>query len=105
MSNKIIVINAGSSSIKFKIYEEETHNVIANGLCERIFIDGHFTMTFGDKKVDLDVAMPNHTNATECVLEQLKANKIITNLNEIIGIGHRVVLSGENIKESLETTD
>ncbi|MDR3257701.1 MAG: acetate kinase [Mycoplasmataceae bacterium] len=106
MSKKIIVINAGSSSIKFKIFEENTYKVIASGLCERIFVDGHFSMKFDDNQsLDLDSAMPNHTKAIECVLEQLKKHKIITDFNEIVGVGHRVVLAGSEITSSVETTD
>jgi acetate kinase len=105
MNKKIVVINAGSSSIKFKIFQQENFQVIASGLCERIFVDGHFNMKFGNNQtVDLNVSMPNHTKAIECVLEQLKVNEIITDFNEIIGIGHRTVLGGAEIKESVETT-
>jgi acetate kinase len=105
MNKKIVVINAGSSSIKFKIFQQDNLRVIASGLCERIFLDGHFTMKFGnDQVVDLNVSMPNHTKAIECVLEQLKNNKIIIDFNEIVGVGHRTVLGGAEIKESVETT-
>jgi acetate kinase len=106
MSKKIIVINAGSSSIKFKIFEKDTYKVIASGLCERIFVDGHFSMKFGNNQsIDLDSAMPNHTKAIECVLEQLKKYQIITDFNEIVGVGHRTVLGGSEITSSMETTD
>jgi acetate kinase len=105
MNKKIVVINAGSSSIKFKIFEQENLKVIASGLCERIFVDGHFNMKFGnDQMVDLNVPMPNHTAAIETALEQLKTNQIITDFNEIVGVGHRTVLGGAEIKESMETT-
>jgi acetate kinase len=105
MSQKIVVINAGSSSIKFKIFEKDNYKVIASGLCERIFVDGHFSMKFDDKEVNLDAAMPNHTKAIECVLEQLKKYRIITDFNEIVGVGHRTVLAGSEITSSVETTD
>jgi acetate kinase len=105
MSKKIIVINAGSSSIKFKIFEQLTYKVIASGICERIFVDGHFNMKFDNEAVDLNATMSNHTKAIECVLEQLKKYKIITDFNEIVGVGHRTVLGGDEIKSSVETTD
>ncbi|MDR0739633.1 MAG: acetate/propionate family kinase [Mycoplasmataceae bacterium] len=104
MNKKIIVINAGSSSIKFKIFLQENLQVIASGLCERIFVDGHFNMKFNDQQIDLNISMPDHTKAIECVLEQLKINKIITDFNDIVGVGHRVVLAGAEIKTSVKTT-
>jgi acetate kinase len=105
MNKKILVINAGSSSIKFKIFQQTDLQVIASGLCERIFVDGHFNMKFADNQIiNLNVNMPNHTKAIECVLEQLKVNKIITDFNDIIGIGHRAVLGGSEIKESALTS-
>ncbi|MDR0986062.1 MAG: acetate kinase [Mycoplasmataceae bacterium] len=105
MSNKLLIINAGSSSVKFKVFEAETKKVITSGLCERIFVDGHFEMKFNDKKIELNYAMPSHTEAINCILEQLKNNNIINDFSEIIGVGHRVVLAGEKISESCETTE
>jgi acetate kinase len=105
MDKKIVIINAGSSSIKFKIFRETDYLVIASGLCERIFVDGHFTMKFhDDQSVDLNYDMPNHSEAIKCVLEQLKKNNIVTDFNEIVGVGHRAVLGGSEITESMETT-
>jgi acetate kinase len=105
MNKKIIVINAGSSSIKFKIFQQDNYRVIVSGLCERIFVDGYFKMKFNEtQEVELNTLMPNHTKAIECVLDQLKKNQIITDFNEIIGIGHRAVLGGAEIKSSVETT-
>jgi acetate kinase len=57
-----------------------------------------------DKEIDLQYPMPNHTKAIECVLEQLKDNQIIVDFNEIVGVGHRTVMGGEEIKTSMETT-
>jgi acetate kinase len=105
MNKKIIVINAGSSSIKFKIFSQEDYRVITSGLCERIFVDGHLEMKFGEnQRIDLNVSMPDHTKAIESVLEQLKKHQIIADFNEIVGVGHRTVLGGAEIKESAITT-
>jgi acetate kinase len=95
-SKKILVINAGSSSIKFKLFYAKNLDVIASGLCERIFIDGYFKVKYGNNQLsEANVAMPNHTKAIEYMLNQLLKLGIVTNLKEIIGVGHRVVQGGE----------
>ncbi|GHU47128.1 acetate kinase [Bacilli bacterium] len=104
MSKKILVINAGSSSIKFKLFNAENYLVEASGMCERIFVDGHFTMKFNDQKIDFDASMNNHTEATEIILNELTKNKLVTDINEIIGVGHRVVLAGEKYSTSMAIT-
>ena len=68
---KILVINAGSSSLKYQLIDMEGENVLAKGLCERIGIDGHFTHKVGDRKWEKDVAMPDHTAAFEQVKQDL----------------------------------
>ncbi|MDC4182831.1 acetate kinase [Mycoplasma bradburyae] len=89
--NKILVINAGSSSIKFQLYDA-SEKVLAKGLCERIFIDGAYKYEFSDgTKEESTAAFPNHKEALSHLLESLKKHKVINDLNEIVGVGHRVV--------------
>jgi acetate kinase len=105
MSKKILIINAGSSSIKFKLFEKVNYHVIASGLCERIFVDGQFTMKYGDNKVfQTNTPMPDHTKATEYLLNQLKDLHVIEDFNDIIGVGHRVVLCTPKITSSVAIT-
>lgn len=101
MNKKILVINAGSSSIKFKVYGYEKLNEIAGGLCERIFVDGHIKLKTKTGKVfDKNIAMPNHTVAVKIALDALKQLKVISDLNEIVGIGHRIAMGGNHFKKS-----
>ena len=68
----ILVINAGSSSLKYQLMNPETGEVSAKGLCERIGIDGRLTHKVGDKKVVKDIPMPSHSEAIAAVLEILQ---------------------------------
>ena len=78
MNKKILVINAGSSSIKFRVYNFEDLKELANGLCERIFVDGHIkTKTTEGKVIEKDAAMPDHTAAVQIALDALKELKVI----------------------------
>jgi acetate kinase len=105
MSKKILIINAGSSSIKFKLFEQAEYKVIASGLCERIFVDGQFSVKYGNnQEFESKTQMSNHTQATEYLLNQLKQLHIIEDFNDIIGVGHRVVLSSPNITSSVKIT-
>ena len=100
---KILVINAGSSSLKYQLIDMEGEQVLAKGLCERIGIDGHFTHKVGDKKWEKDVAMPDHTAAFEQVKQALTAGegKVIGDLSEVSAIGHRVVQGGSKYDRSV----
>lgn len=89
-SHKILVVNAGSSSIKFQLFNDKKQ-VLAKGLCERIFIDGFFKLEFNQKKIEEKVQFNDHNLAVKHFLNALKKNKIITELSEIGLIGHRVV--------------
>ena len=93
---KILVVNSGSSSVKYQLIDMQTEKVLAKGLCERIGIDGRFTHKWGDNKVVKDVALPNHAVAMEHVLEALvsKETGVIESLNEINAIGNRIVQGG-----------
>lgn len=101
MNKKILVINAGSSSIKFRVYNEYDLIELANGLCERIFVDGHIKVkTATGKVIEKDAAMPDHTAAVAIALDCLKELEIIDDLNDIVGIGHRIAMGGAFFKDS-----
>ena len=101
---KILVINAGSSSLKYQLLDSETHEVLAKGLCERIGIDGHLKHTPGNGKpvFDQDVAMPTHSEGIQKVLELLTSAEhgVIASTAEIGAVGHRVVHGGEKFAAS-----
>jgi len=101
---KILVINAGSSSLKYQLLDPDTKQVLAKGLCERIGLDGHIkhTPTGGDV-YDADRYMPDHEAAIKMVLEVLTHNHygVITDMAEIDAVGHRVVHGGEQFTKSV----
>ena len=105
----ILVINAGSSSLKYQLLNPETQQVLAKGLCERIGIDGKFTYKPEGKTAvkEADVAMPTHNEAIKAVLDALvdPANGVIGSMKEIDAVGHRVVHGGEKFARSVLITD
>ena len=127
----VLVINAGSSSLKYQLLNPTTGELLAKGLCERIGIDGLFTYkpqlpgkeaikaasvsmpTYkpqieGKKVLDaVDVAMPTHSEAIQAVLDALvdKDNGVIGSMKEIDAVGHRVVHGGEKFAKSVVITD
>ena len=107
----ILVINAGSSSLKYQLLNPETQQVLAKGLCERIGIDGKFTykpQMEGKQVLDaIDIAMPTHSEAIQAVLDALvdKDNGVIGSMKEIDAVGHRVVHGGEAFNQSVLITD
>ena len=108
---KVLVINAGSSSLKYQLMDPATREVFAKGLCERIGIDGKFTykpQVEGKQVLDaVDVAMPTHSEAIQAVLNALvdKDNGVIGSMQEIDAVGHRVVHGGEAFAGSVLITD
>ena len=101
---KILVINAGSSSLKYQLLDPDTKEVLAKGLCERIGIDGHLKHTPTGKDVfDADVEMPDHEVAIKEVLNILMHNHygVINSMDEIDAVGHRVVHGGEQFTKSV----
>lgn len=107
---KILVINAGSSSLKFQLIDMDDESVKAKGLVERIGIEGtHFkqTVTEGNKVIEFVRNMADHTEAIAAVLEALtdKENGAIASLDEIGACGHRVLHGGETFKESALVTE
>ncbi|MBE6939683.1 MAG: acetate kinase [Ruminococcaceae bacterium] len=107
----ILVINAGSSSLKYQLMNPETGALLAKGLCERIGIDGKFTykpQVEGKEKLDaIDVAMPTHSEAIQTVLNALvdEKNGVIASMDEIEAVGHRVVHGGESFASSVLIDD
>ena len=105
----ILVINAGSSSLKYQLLDPETQKVLAKGLCERIGIDGKFTYKPEGKEAikEADVAMPTHNEAIKAVLDALAdpKNGVIGSMEEIDAVGHRVVHGGEKFAQSVLITD
>lgn len=105
----VLVINCGSSSLKFQLINAESEEVIAKGLCERIGIEGSKLVysPAGGEKVTKEVPMPEHTAAVKLVLEALCDEKIgvVKSLEEINAVGHRIVHGGEKFAASTLLTD
>ncbi len=103
---KVLVINAGSSSLKYQLIDMEGERLLAKGLCERIGIDGKFTykpQVEGKEKQDaVDYAMPSHVEAIQAVLNALAdpKNGVVASMDEIGAVGHRVVHGGKAFTES-----
>ncbi len=107
---KILVINAGSSSLKYQLIDMETEAVLAKGLCERIGIDGHLKHTplvEGREVFNEDVAMPTHSEAIAAVIDKLTSPQygVVNSMKEIDAVGHRVVHGGEKFASSVLITD
>ena len=106
---KILVINAGSSSLKYQLIDMDTENVMAKGLCERIGIDGsRLNHTPGDAdKVVIEKPMKDHADAINMVIEALVSPEhgVISDMGEISAVGHRVVHGGELFSSSVVITD
>ena len=105
---KVLVINCGSSSLKFQLINSESEKVLAKGLCERIGIDGRLTyQPEGGEKAVSDKAMPTHTEAIQFVIDALTDAEtgVVKSLDEIGAVGHRVVHGGEKFASSVVITD
>ena len=105
----VLVINCGSSSLKYQLINSESEEVLAKGLCERIGINGSAIthQPEGGEKVTTEVEMQNHTQAVQYVIEKLtdKEVGVIASLDEIDAVGHRVVHGGEKFASSVVITD
>ncbi|MCD8008686.1 MAG: acetate kinase, partial [Clostridiales bacterium] len=107
----ILVINAGSSSLKYQLLDPETGVLLAKGLCERIGIDGLFTykpQVEGKQGLSaVSVPMPTHSEAIQAVLNALVdgENGVLASMSEIDAVGHRVVHGGEAFASSVLLTD
>ena len=105
----VLVLNAGSSSLKYQLLNPETEQVLAKGICERIGIDGRFTYKADGKQTisAAEVPMPTHSEAIQTVLDALlnAENGVISSMAEIDAVGHRVVHGGEKFAQSVLVTD
>ena len=104
----VLVINCGSSSLKFQLINSESEAVLAKGLCERIGIDGRLTyQPAGGAKEVSDLAMPTHTEAIQFVINALTNAEtgVVASLEEIGAVGHRVVHGGEKFASSTVITE
>lgn len=107
---KILVINAGSSSLKYQLIDMKTEKVMAKGLCERIGIDGHLKHSplVGGKPVfNEDIALPTHSEAIAAVIDKLTSTEygVVASMKEIDAVGHRVVHGGEKFASSVLIND
>ncbi|MEH7442475.1 acetate kinase [Bacillus sp. JJ1122] len=103
---KIIAINAGSSSLKFQLFEMPSEEVITKGIVERIGIkDSIFTISVNGEKIKEVTDIPNHEVAVKILLDKLTTLGIIQSLDEIEGVGHRVVHGGEEFNDSVLITE
>ena len=102
----ILVINAGSSSLKYQLMDPATQAVLAKGLCERIGIDGRLThkVPADGAKYEFDIAMPTHAEAIQAVIDALLSPEhgVIQSMSEIDAVGHRVVHGGEKFSSSVK---
>ncbi|MDR2977048.1 MAG: acetate kinase [Streptococcaceae bacterium] len=102
---KTLAVNAGSSSLKWQMYEMPAEKVIAKGLIERIGLpDAISTVKFGETKDERTLEIPDHKTAVTILLDDLKRLKIVSDISEITGVGHRIVAGGEDFKESTVVT-
>lgn len=104
---KVLVINAGSSSLKYQLIDMDTEKAIAKGTCERIGLSGSLLTHTGKKEVEISSPMPTHKEAIKLVLEALVNPEygVISDMKEIDAVGHRIVHSGEDFDKSVLLTD
>ena len=103
----VLIINAGSSSLKYQLMDPETGAVSAKGLCERIYIDGRLTHNANGKKIVKDIPMPTHSEAIAAVLAILvdPVDGVIESTDEIDAVGHRVLHGGMEFFDSCIIND
>lgn len=103
---KIMAVNAGSSSLKFQLLDMPSEHVITTGVIERIGQEmSHFEIMVDGSKVKKDIVIKTHEDATKLVVDALLKYKIVSNLDAIQGVGHRVVHGGETFKDSMEYSE
>ena len=103
---KIMSINAGSSSLKFSLFNMDTNEVLVSGLFERIGIDGScYTIKNSEFKIKEEVELKDHSDAVKILLDKLIELKIISSYDEIDGVGHRIVHGADKYTKSVVVTD
>ena len=103
----VLVLNCGSSSLKYQLLNMDTEALLVKGLCERIGIDGYLKHSFGDKTYEAKLSMPDHEAAVKILMDALvdKAHGALKSMAEIHAVGHRVVHGGEQFSDSVVVTD
>ncbi|MFD1411292.1 acetate/propionate family kinase [Lapidilactobacillus gannanensis] len=102
---KILAVNAGSSTLKWKLFEMPAEQEIASGMVDRLGLPGSvFSVKFNGQKTKEKIDIPDQETAVSMLLQRLSDSGIINDLSEIKGVGHRVVAGGEFFKESAEVT-
>ena len=103
---KILCVNAGSSSLKFQVYEMPEEKVLINGYVEKIGAEDCFwTIKINGEKIKKSKYLKNHTEAAKVLIDELLENKVVESLDEIKGVGHRAVHGGEKYSDSVIITD
>lgn len=103
--NKFIAVNAGSSSLKFKLYDMPSETMICSGMADRIGqVKGTFQLTIGQEKFSIDTPIANHQSGVSLLLKYLIEKKVIASFDEIKGVGHRVVQGGKYFFKSVIIT-
>ena len=102
MKDKYLVVNCGSSSLKFSLYEMPTEKELINGYIEKIgFEDSFWTIKYNGSKTRKSKYIEDHGDAVSVMIDELLGNKVINSLDEIKGIGHRVLHGGEKYNDSV----
>lgn len=103
---KIMSVNAGSSSLKFSLFEMETNELIASGYFEKVTLNGSFfNIKYNGEKIYEEIDMPNHTIAVQIMLDRLVKLGIVSSLDEIGAVGHRIVHGGDKYNKSVIIDD
>ncbi|MBE6147988.1 MAG: acetate kinase [Firmicutes bacterium] len=103
---KILCVNAGSSSLKFQMYEMPEEKALINGYIEKIGLeDSFYTIKINGEKIKKTKLISNHTEAVQVLIDELFENKVIDSLDEIKAVGHRVLHGGEKYADSVIITD
>ena len=104
---KTIAVNAGSSTLKFKLFDMPSENVVAEGIVDRVGFDmGSFTLKYGNgQKYSVEQKFATHQEGIDLLLQKLTELKIINDFSEITGVGHRIVAGGEYFTDSVLIDD
>ena len=103
---KLLSVNAGSSSLKFRLYEMPEEKLLMKGMFERIGLFGScYSIRIGEEKISKDVPLKDHNEAVKILLDELISNRVISSLDEIEAVGNRVVHGGNKYSKSVEITD
>ena len=103
----VLVLNCGSSSLKYQLLDMSTEKLLVKGLCERIGIDGYLKHSLPDRDHEVELPMPDHEAAVKIVMDALvdKDHGVLKSMSDIHAVGHRVVHGGEEFSESVVVND